>query len=67
MLIDTNFIMDITVIKNNLSKIFSLIGSLLFLTGAVMYIANYSVFGNYIYLACSIFFLLYSIVDLFKF
>lgn len=45
-------------------KITMMIGSLLFLAGAISYLMKYDIVGLYIYLFCAIFFTFGSIIDL---
>lgn len=50
-------------IVNRITKILILMGSLLFLAGAIAYLLKYDIVGLYVYLFCAIFFVLGSIVD----
>ncbi len=50
-----------------ITKIVSMIGSLLFLVGSILYITKYDNIGLYVYFCCAICFVVASIIDIIEF
>ena len=49
------------------NKFFSLIGSALFIAGQAAYVCDQDKVGEYLYLACAVFFFVYAVLDWYKF